>query len=73
MKKNPITTETFVLLILFLGGFLLFSFEMGVANFLNTMINTSFFLLTEVAFWIMGVAVLTGAMAGIFAEFGIVA
>jgi hypothetical protein len=73
MKKNPITTETYVLLILFLGGFLLFSLEMGVANFLNTMINTSFFLLTEVAFWIMGVAVLTGAMAGIFAEFGIVA
>jgi len=73
MKKNPITTETFVLLFVFLGGFLLFSIEMGVANFLNTMINTSFFLLTEVAFWIMGVAVLTGAMAGIFAEFGIVA
>ena len=73
MKKKPITIETFVLLFMFLFGFVLFSSEMGIANFLNTMINTSFYLLINVAFWIMGVAVLTGAMAGIFSEFGVIA
>lgn len=73
MKKQPITLETFVVLSVFLLGFVIFSYEMGVANFLNTMINTSFYLLINVAFWIMGVAVLTGAMAGIFSEFGIIA
>lgn len=73
IKKQPITIETFVVFALFILGFIIFSYEMGVANFLNTMINTSFYLLINVAFWIMGVAVLTGAMAGVFSEFGIIA
>lgn len=73
MKKQPVTLETYLVLIFFILGFLLFSYYMGVANFLNTMINTGFYLLINVAFWIMGVAVLTGAMAGIFSEFGVIA
>lgn len=73
MKKNPVTLESYTVLFVFLAFFALFSFEMGVANFLNTMINTSFYLLVNVAFWIMGVAVLTSAMAGVFSEFGIIA
>ena len=73
MKKNPVTLETYIVLFVFLAFFTLFSVEMGIANFLNTMINTSFYLLVNVAFWIMGVAVLTGAMAGVFSEFGIIA
>lgn len=73
MKKQPVTLETYIILIAFILGFLLFSYYMGVANFLNTMINTGFYLLINVAFWIMGVAVLTGAMAGIFSEFGVIA
>lgn len=73
MKKKPVTIETFVVLILFISGFAVFSFEMGVANFLSTMIKTGYYLLVEVAFWIMGIAVLTGAMAGVFSEFGIIA
>ncbi len=73
MKKKPVTTETFIVLGIFALLFGVFSFEMGVANFLSTTIETGFYLLTNVAFWIMGVAVLTGAMAGIFSEFGIIA
>ncbi len=73
MKKQPVTLETFLVFFAFIIGFAVFSYEMGVANFLNTMINTSFYLLINVALWIMGVAVLTGAMAGIFSEFGIIA
>ncbi len=73
MQKKPITTETYIVLGLFVLIFTVFSFEMGVANFLSTMIKTGYYLLVEVAFWIMGVAVLTGAMAGIFSEFGVIA
>ena len=71
MKKNPITLETYVILTLVLLAFVLFSYEMGVANFMSTLINTAFYLLINVAFYIMALAVLTGAIAGIFSEFGV--
>ncbi len=71
MKKNPITLETYVVLILVLLVFVLFSIEMGVAYFMSTLINTAFYLLINVAFYIMALAVLTGAIAGIFSEFGV--
>lgn len=73
MKKQPYTTETFVVLGLFIIVFTYFSIEMGLPNFLGTMIETSFYLLVNIALWIMGVAVLTGALAGVFSEFGITA
>lgn len=73
MKKNAVTKETYFVLIFFVLAFLVFSVEMGVANFLGTTIETGYYLLINVALWIMGVAVLTGAMAGIFSEFGIIA
>lgn len=73
MKKKPVTTETYVVLGFFILVFAVFSIEMGVANFLGTTINTGYYLLLNIAFWIMGVAVLTGAVAGIFSEFGIIA
>ena len=71
MKKNPITVETYVILALILLVFVLFSFEMGLAYFMSTLINTAFYLLINVAFYIMALAVLTGAIAGIFSEFGV--
>jgi hypothetical protein len=73
MKKKPVTIETYVVLGSFVALFMIFSLEMGVANFLGTTINTGYYLLLNVALWIMGVAVLTGAIAGIFSEFGIIA
>lgn len=73
MKKKPVTLETYIVLGSFILLFLVFSMEMGVANFLGTSINTGYYLLINVAFWIMGVAVLTGAIAGIFSEFGVIA
>jgi len=73
MKKKPYSIESFVIVGIALILFVYFSSVMGTANFLKTIIQTSFYLLTEVAFWIMGVAVLTGAMAGIFSEFGVIA
>lgn len=73
MKKKPVSLETFIVLGFFILFFSVFSIEMGVANFLSTAIDTGYYLLINVAFWIMGVAVLTGAMAGIFSEFGVIA
>jgi len=73
MKKNAVTKETYIVLSVFLFIFCIFSIEMGVANFLGTTIATGYYLLINVALWIMGVAILTGAMAGIFSEFGIIA
>jgi len=68
-----VTKETYIVLLFFIFAFTIFSIEMGVANFLGTMIDTGYYLLINVALWIMGVAVLTGAMAGIFSEFGVIA
>ena len=73
MKKKPVSAETYVVLGLFIVVFSVFAIEMGLSNFLGTAINTGYYLLVNIAFWIMGVAVLTGALAGVFSEFGIVA
>ena len=73
LHKKPVTKETYVVLLLFVGIFMVFSIEMGVANFLSTLIKTAHYLLMNVAFWIMAIAVITGAVAGIFSEFGVVA
>ncbi len=73
MKKNPVTLETYIFLVLFMGAFVIFGSIMGLSNFLNTFINTAYYLLMNIVFWIMSVAVLTGALSGMFSEFGILA
>lgn len=72
MRKKAVTLETYIILIVFTGAFILFSRIMGVSNFMNTFINTAYYLLTEIALWIMAVAVLTGALGGVFSEFGVI-
>lgn len=72
MRKKAVTLETYVILVIFTGAFILFSKIMGVSNFMNTFINTAYYLLTEIALWIMAVAVLTGALGGVFSEFGVI-
>ncbi|XMB86001.1 hypothetical protein RJG79_11445 [Mycoplasmatota bacterium WC44] len=73
MKKSPVTLETFIFLGIFTVIFAAFGSIMGLSNFLNTFINTAYYLLINIVFWIMAVAVLTGAVAGLFSEFGILA
>lgn len=72
MRKKAVTLETYITLIVFVGTFLLFSSIMGVSNFMNTFINTAYYLLMDIALWIMAVAVLTGALGGVFSEFGVI-
>ena len=46
--------------------------KMGVPNMLNTLMNTSYKLLLETVFYIMGITVLSGALGKILVEFGVV-
>jgi len=63
--------------ILFLGALILFAcvffIPMGVANALNTMMNTAYRLLVDTTLYIMAIAVLAGALSEVLTEFGVVA
>lgn len=76
MKKLRFLTqrriEAAIFLIIF---FLLFgglAWKMGLANMLNTLMQTSYHLLLETVFYIMGITVLTGALSKLLVEFGVV-
>lgn len=70
--KKAVSLETFVFLAVFFGLFTYLGHIMGLANMLNTMMNTGYRLLIDTVFYIMAIAVLTGAVAGLFSEFGVV-
>ncbi len=70
--KKAVSLETFVFLVLFFAFFSYLGMRMGVANMLNTMMNTGYQLLLNTVFYIMAIAVLTGAVAGLFSEFGVI-
>ncbi len=64
--------EAFVFLVLFFGFFGYLGHVMGVANMLNTIMNTAWDLLMNTVFFIMGITVLTGALGKLMIEFGVV-
>lgn len=71
--KKAISTETFVFLaVLFLifGGL---SYKMGVAFMFKTMMATAHDLLLNTVFFIMAMAVVTGAISALLSEFGVIA
>ena len=59
----------------FLAVFLILLFIpakiMGLANMLNTMMNTAYRLLVDTCLYIMAIAVLAGAVSALFSEFGV--
>ncbi len=71
-QRKAVGAEVFVFLAIFLGFFLLVGSQMGIANMLNTMMNTAFDLLMNTVFYILAIAVLAGAISGLFSEFGVV-
>lgn len=71
--KKALSKEGVMCLVLVFGGMMLLASKMGTANLFNTMINTAFDLLINTVFYIMAVAVLAGAFAGLLTEFGGVA
>ncbi len=71
-RKKAVGLEVFVFLGIFLGFFILVGSQMGMANMLNTMMNTAFDLLINTVFYILAIAVLAGAISGLFSEFGVI-
>ena len=74
MKKNKNLKkfEPLFFLIVFFIIFGALGSKMGVPNMLNTLMNTSYKLLLETVFYIMGITVLSGALGKILVEFGVV-
>ena len=61
-----------VFLICFILFFYYFVSQMGLANMLNTLMNTAYRLLIDTCFYLMAIAVLAGAIGALFAEFGVI-
>ncbi|MBR3310889.1 MAG: hypothetical protein IKG15_03585 [Solobacterium sp.] len=77
-KNNPdsyvkeLCPETFIFPVVFLGIFALFVSRMGLANALNTIMNTAYSLLIDTVLYITAVCVIMGAVSSLLSEFGFV-
>lgn len=72
-QKKAIDIETYVVLVVVIGGFCALGSAMGVANLFNTIMNTAHDLLLNTVFFIMAISVVTGALSRLMAEFGVIA
>ena len=70
--KKEMSVETFVFPIIFLAFFGIFVYYMGLANALNTIMNTAYRLLIDTVLYITAVCVIMGAVSALFSEFGFV-
>lgn len=61
-----------ICLVIVFGLFGYLGSRMGMANMLNTIMNTAHDLLLNTVFYIMAICVITGALGRIFVEFGVV-
>ncbi len=71
--KKAFSLETLVFLVIFGVIFGVLGSHMGTVNMMNTMLNTAYDLLMNTVFYIMAIAVIAGAVAGLLTEFGVVA
>ena len=72
-QKKVLDKEVFIFIVLFLAFFVYLGSRMGVANMLNTLMNTAYKLLMETVLYILAIAVLAGAVSALFSEFGVIA
>lgn len=73
LKKKAISFEAFVCLGVMTFSVMYISEKMGAVNMINTIMGTAHDLLLNTVFFIMGVAVLAGALSEILSEFGVIA
>lgn len=71
--KKVVSLESFIFIGCFALLFGVLGTKMGAINMLNTMMQTAYQLLMDTVFYIMAIAVLAGALSGLFTEFGVVA
>lgn len=76
VRSIPVTKElgleTFLFPLVFFGMFTLFASQMGLANALNTMMNTAYQLLIDTVLYITAICVIMGAVSALLSEFGFV-
>lgn len=72
LKKKAVSMEAFVCLGLLAGSCIATANIMGPVNMINTVMGTAHDLLINTVFFIMGVAVLAGALSEILSEFGVI-
>lgn len=65
--------EVIIFIVIFTTIFGLIGHKMGVINMINTIMRSSYSMIMDVCFYIMGVAVIAGALSGILGEFGVIA
>ena len=70
--KKELGWETFLFPLVFAAFFALFAFRMGLANTINTMMNTAYRLLIDTVLYITAVCVIMGAISALLSEFGFV-
>lgn len=70
--KKAISVEGFVTLVLVLAIFIPIAIIMGFGNMLNTIFNNAWDLLLNTCFYLMGVAVVIGALSSVLTEFGVI-
>ncbi len=73
-KKRPLagSSRSLGFLVVFFLLFALFVVPMGLANTLNTLMNTAYRLLVDTTLYIMAIAVLAGAISALLSEFGVI-
>ena len=71
--KKAVSLEVFIFLAVIIAFFGLIGAKMGGVNMMQTMMNTAYQLLLETVFYIMAIAVIAGAVSGLFSEFGLIA
>ncbi len=72
LYKKELGLETYLFPLFFFGLFALFAWQMGLANALNTMMNTAYALLIDVVLYLTAICVLMGAISALLSEFGFV-
>ena len=70
--KKAVSGEAFVFIAILALFFGCVGHVMGGVNMMNTLMNTAYQLLMDTVFYIMGIAVLAGAVSGLMSEFGVV-
>lgn len=70
--KKELGWESFLFPLIFAAFFALFAFRMGLANTINTMMNTAYRLLIDTVLYITAVCVIMGAISALISEFGFV-
>ena len=71
-QKKSVDKETYIILFVIIAGFGGLGKVMGIGNLFNTIMNTAHDLLLNTVFFIMAISVVTGAISGLLAEFGVI-